>query len=116
MDSSFAFRCSSLVVLLTAAVGVTGCSSNPTVQEVLDQSSPPICEKAKECLKSFSLAYPGGIDECVTKTKNAASKQYGSDLDKQSVCTDEELTKCLNDLKAAACPPGETMPEPPCKC
>ncbi|CAN5924421.1 hypothetical protein BH11MYX4_BH11MYX4_47670 [soil metagenome] len=115
MRSSHASRFASLLGLLSVALAAA-CTTNPTAQEVVDQSTPPICEKAKQCLTSFAVAYPGGVDECVTKTKDAAAKKYGSDLEKHSVCTDEELTKCIQDLNAAACPPGETLPEIPCKC
>jgi hypothetical protein len=108
-------RLASFVALASVALA-TACTTNPTAQEVVDRSTPPICEKAKQCLSTFAVAYPGGIDDCVAKTKDAASKKYGSDLEKSSVCTDDEVSKCIEDLKAAACPPGETMPEIPCKC
>jgi hypothetical protein len=95
---------------------VAACTSRPSVQEVLDQSTPPICEKSKECAgAAFAVAYPGGVDECVSKTKAEASKKYGGDLDKSSVCSDEELDKCLKDFKAAACP-ATGLPKIPCDC
>lgn len=106
----------SFFALSFAALAIA-CSSNPTVQEVIDQSSPPICEKLKECSPTtFPLAYPGGVTECVTKTKDASAKKYGSDLSKSSVCTDDEVTKCLNDFKALACPADGSTPNVPCNC
>jgi hypothetical protein len=106
----------SLFAFCAAALAIA-CNGNPTVQEVIDQSSPPICEKLKECSPaSFPLAYPGGVDECVTKTKDASAKKYGSDLSKHSVCTDEEVSKCLNDFKAQACPADGSSPTVPCNC
>ncbi|MBX3259672.1 MAG: hypothetical protein KIS78_08365 [Labilithrix sp.] len=108
----------SLVVSFVFAGLVAACSGRPSVEEVLDRSSPVICEKAKECAGelTFSTAYPGGVDECVTKTKDAGKQKYGSDLDKSSVCTDEELDKCLEDLKAATCPADKSLPPVPCDC
>lgn len=106
--SVFAFAVAGLAI---------ACSSNPTVREVIDQSSPPICEKLKECSSAaFPLAYPGGVDECVTKIKDASAKKYGSDLSKSSVCTDDEVTKCLSDFKAQACPADGSTPTVPCNC
>jgi hypothetical protein len=113
---SYPIHTTSLLALLTVALA-TACSANPTAQEVIDKSAPPICEKAKECAAaSFAISYPGGVDECVTKTKSEVSKKYGSDLEKSSVCTDDELDKCIKDLKASACPAGEALPQIPCKC
>ena len=104
-----------LAVLLGAFAAA--CSAHPTAQEAVDRSTPPICEKAKECAAaSFALTYAGGVDECVTKLKSEVAKKFGSDLEKSSVCTDDELDKCIKDLKASACPPGEALPQIPCKC
>jgi len=105
-----------LLAFSVAALAIA-CSSNPTVQEVINQSSPAICEKLKECSPAtFAQAYPGGVDDCVTKTKDTSAKKYGSDLSKQSVCTDDEVTKCLNDFKAQACPANGSSPTVPCNC
>ena len=102
---------------LVVSVLLAACTGRPTVQEVVDKSASPICEKTKECSSAgFDLAYPGGVTECVTKTKEAATKKYGGDLDKSSVCTDEELDKCLQDFKAAACPADSAAPKVPCDC
>lgn len=96
---------------------VAGCTSNPSAQEVVDQSTPVICDKSKECAGAgFDLAYPGGVDECVSKTKASLSQKYGSDLEKSSTCTDDELTKCLDDFKAAACAANGSLPPVPCNC
>ena len=101
-----------LTVLLVAA-----CTGHPSVEEVVDRSTPPICDKTKECAgAAFTVAYPGGVDECVTKTKVEAKKKYGNDLSKNSSCTDEELNKCLQDFKALACPAGGGRPKVPCDC
>lgn len=62
------------------------------------------------------MAFPGGVDECVTKIKDASAKKYGSDLSKSSVCTDDELTKCLSDFKAQACPADGSTRAVPCNC
>jgi hypothetical protein len=75
-----------------------------------------ICDKAKECLPTFDLSYPGGVSECVTKTKAEAAKKYGDDLDRRSTCTDAELDRCLEQLRAAACPGGGALPKAPCEC
>jgi hypothetical protein len=106
---------------LLAFLSVTvfaACVGRPTAGEVVDQSAPVICEKSKECAGEgvFALAYPGGVDECVEKTKADASKKFGDDLDKSSVCTDDELAKCLDDFKTAACPADGSTPKPPCDC
>jgi hypothetical protein len=116
MNASSRLRPTSVLAVLTVAFAAA-CSVNPTAQEVVDRSTPPICEKAKECAAaSFALTYAGGVDECVTKTKSEVAKKYGSDLEKSSVCTDDELDACIKDLKASACPPGEALPQIPCKC
>ncbi|MBK6695314.1 MAG: hypothetical protein IPG50_24350 [Myxococcales bacterium] len=107
-------RTASLVVVLSSVTAA--CAGRPSVQEVLDQSTPVICEKLKECAPtSFTAAFPGGVDECTSKTKAEASKKYGSDVSKSSVCTDDELETCLKDYKAAACS-GGTAPKIPCDC
>lgn len=103
------------VLLITASAAA--CSSNPTAQEVVDQSTPAICEKSSECAPAaFAVAYPGGREECISKTKTEVTKSYGGDLEKTSVCTDDELDKCLKDLKAATCPAGGSLPKVPCNC
>ena len=109
---------SSLLFVLSSLAVLAACTGRPSAQEVVDRSAPAICEKAKECSSelSFSTAYPGGVDECVTKTKSEATKKYGDDLEKSSVCTDEELEKCLGDFKATACPSGSAPPDVPCDC
>lgn len=107
----------SITVLLVPSL-LVACADRPSAQEVVDKSTPVICEKVKECSGDlrFGAAYPGGVDECVTKTKAEASKKYGDDLEKSSVCTDEELDKCLQDFKAVACPADGTAPPVPCDC
>lgn len=110
----------SLFALASLAFGgvLAGCTLNPTVEDVVEESAPVICNKMKECSDDvvFSMAYPGGVDECVSKTKSEASKKYGGDLDKRSTCTDEELDKCLQDFKATACPKDGSLPKVPCDC
>lgn len=116
MRSAPRLRASAFLALVALTL-VAACSAHPSVQEVVDRSTPPICEKTKECAAAaFTVAYPGGVDECVSKTKAAATKKYGNDLSKSSVCTDDELDKCLSDFKAAACPPGAALPAIPCNC
>ena len=117
MHISIRFGVAIVASFIITAV-VAGCTGRPSAEEVVDRSTPAICEKAKECSGelSFSSAYPGGVDECITKTKAEAKKKYGADLQKSSVCTDEELDKCLQDLKAAECPAGKAMPDVPCDC
>ena len=97
---------------------LAACTSNPTAEEVVDQSTPVICEKVKECSGelAFAAAYPGGVDDCVTRTKAEAKKKYGDKLDGQSVCTDEEVERCLQDLRAAECPADGSPPAAPCNC
>ena len=97
---------------------LAACTSNPSAEEVVDQSTPVICEKVKECRGelAFSMAYPGGIDECVSRTKAEVQKKYGDDLEASSVCTDEELEKCISDLRAAPCPADGSAPPVPCNC
>lgn len=107
----------SLSVLALAGVLAAGCSSNPSAQEVVDQSTPVICAKYQECLgATFQLTYPGGVDECTSKTRGAAEKKYGSDLDRSSTCTDDELTKCLDTFEATACGANGELPAVPCNC
>lgn len=107
-----------ILALVLAATALVACTSRPSAGEVVDQSTPVICAKSKECAGDtvFALAHPGGVDECVTKTKAEVKKQYGADLDKDSVCTDDELDKCLTNFKAAACPAGSSLPKLPCNC
>lgn len=115
MNSCFRNFASVLAILTLACAAA--CSTNPSAQEVVDKSTPIICAKLKECQgAAFTLAYPGDVDECVTKTKAAASSKYGGDLGKSSVCTDDELDKCLNDFKAETCPADGSAPAVPCNC
>lgn len=104
----------SLVALAVSA----GCSSKPSGQDVIDESVPVICQKLAECEgdKNFKIVFPGGQDECVSKTKRSVSASRGGDLDKTSVCSDDELTTCLDDFKAAKCTEGGGLPSFPCNC
>lgn len=97
---------------------VSACTTGPTAQDVVDESTPAICEKVKECSGeiAFSRAYPGGVEDCVTRTKAEVSKKYGDDLERRSVCTDEQLDKCISDLRAATCPADGSAPAAPCDC
>lgn len=105
-----------LVLTLTLVV-LAACTGKTTAQAVVDRSSPVICEKTKQCTAAlFAVAYPNGVDECVTKTKAEAQKKYGGDLSKSSVCTDDELDSCLNTFKGEACPAGGGLPKVPCDC
>ena len=111
-------RVLSAALLLSSIFLGVACKSDehPTGSEVVDRSAPAICDKQKECQGAlFELAYPGGVGECVTKT-SASVKAQGKDLSAESVCTDEELTKCIDDLKAAACKEDGSMPDVPCRC
>lgn len=65
---------------------------------------------------SFEVAYRGGQDECVSRTKKSVSATYGGDLDTSSVCTDDELSTCVDDFKAAECKEGGGLPTFPCNC
>lgn len=106
-----------MVFGLTAAACALG---HPTGHEVVDRSTPVICEKAKQCAgdAKFSRTY-GSVDDCVAKTKAGVEAQR-SDLDKHSVCSDTEVDKCLDDLRAAPCPAqpagGVALPAAPCDC
>lgn len=95
-----------------------GCSSNPTAREVVDRSTPITCDKIKQCSgdAAFAAAFPNGTSECVEKTKAQVSQKFGGDLDKSSVCDDAQLTKCLDDFKAAACKANGQPPDVPCDC
>ena len=43
--------------------------------------------------------------------------EYGDDLEKQSVCTDDQVDQCVKDIKAEACPADKTTSiAVPCKC
>ena len=97
---------------------LAACSSKPTAEEVVNQSTPAICEKVKECSgeAAFAAAYPGGVDDCVTRTKAEAKKKYGDKLDAESVCTDDEVERCLEDLRGAACGADGSPPPVPCNC
>lgn len=88
------------------------------MEEVIDQSAPVICEKVKECSGelAFGLAYRGGVDDCVARTNAEAKKKYGDKLDAQSVCTDEEVENCLDDLRKSECPADGSAPAVPCNC
>jgi hypothetical protein len=110
----FSFALSAL--LLVGALAA--CTSDPTAEDVVNRATPVICEKTKECRGEalFSLAYPGGTDECVSKTKEQVSRKYGDDLDRRSTCTEEELEKCLDDFKAAKCGDSGELPPVPCDC
>lgn len=97
---------------------LVGCGSSPTVEEVIDKSAPAICDKAKECYEAavFSTAFPGGVDECVTKVKTESKSSMKDKLDQTSVCDDAAVDKCLSDLKGAACSGQNQLPKPPCDC
>jgi hypothetical protein len=97
-------------------VALAACSLGPTAQDVVDRSSPVVCDKAKQCISTFDLSFPGGTAECTTKVKAEAEKKYGGDLARHSTCTDDELETCLQKLKTAACPGGDKLPQPPCDC
>src|SRR4051812_33540045 len=90
-----------LTASLTGALAMA-CNLGPSAQDVVDKAAPAVCDKTKECSGEllFGSAYPGGVDECVTKTKDALKKKYGNDLDKRSVCDDDQLDKCVKDIKA----------------
>ena len=108
---------SALFLVSSILLGVA-CTSDerPTGAEVVDRSAPVLCEKQKECQATlFEVAYPGGVSECTTRTSNTVKAQR-KDLSAESVCTDDELTKCLNDLKAAACKKDGSIPDIPCRC
>lgn len=106
-----------LVALPSALLVLAACTGRPSAEEVVDRSSPVICDKAKECVSTFALSFPGGTSECVTKVKAETTKKYGGDLDgKVSACTDEEVDACLQKLKTAACPGDDKLPQPPCDC
>ena len=109
---------SSVALALTALSLGAGCNPNPSAQEVVDRSAPALCKKAQECgAASFATAYPGGVDDCTAKTKATVSKQYGSDLSRSSVCTDDEVDSCMKALEAEACPAdGSLLPAVPCNC
>lgn len=92
------------------------CTLGPTGQDVVDESAPVICEKAKECSPTFDIVYPGGVPECAQKVKSELTKRYGDQLERQSVCTQEQLDSCLKGLRAAACPGNGELPKPPCDC
>jgi hypothetical protein len=105
----------------TTALLVSACAlGHPTGHDVVNTSTPAICQKAKECAGDgkFSRAY-GSMDDCISKTKAAVEAQR-SDLDRHSACSDSEVDKCINDLKAAACPTqpinGVALPTVPCDC
>lgn len=107
---------------LLALTLLLACSPHPTAGEVVDRTAPVACEKAKQCNgdAKFELAYPGGATDCVNRVKSESEKKLGSDLSKSSVCTDEEVDKCLEDLKNATCPEQKAtelvLPAAPCNC
>jgi hypothetical protein len=117
MISSHSLR--AFIAASVIAGSCTACDLGPTAQDVVDKAAPAVCDKYKECTGDdlFSLAYAGGTDECVSKSKDALKKKYGDDLDKRSVCDDDQLDQCIKDIKAAACPADKSQPiAVPCDC
>ena len=103
---------------VAALVLVTGCHPNPSGEEVVDKFAPAVCAKAQQCGGAqFDVAYPGGIDDCTAHTKSTVAQQYGGDLSKTSVCSDDEVDSCVNSLQNEACPTdGSVLPASPCDC
>lgn len=102
----------------SALCALVACVTNPSAEEVVNKTTPTICAKTKECSgdAKFTLAFPGGVDECVTKTKDEFRKKNADKLDATSVCTDDEVDKCMKDFSAAACGAGGALPPVPCGC
>ena len=100
---------------VVAFLGLAACTDHPSGEEVVDRSVPVICAKTQECSGAlFELAYPGGLSACESSTKEKV--KASRDLDGDSVCTDDELNKCLDQFKAAACKEDGSIPDVPCKC
>jgi hypothetical protein len=100
--------------VLTCLVACGG----PTWGEVAERFSQPGCKKIKECgdEKKFAAAFPGGVDECARKTVAEMKTARPDDWDARSVCTDEEVDKCIKDFEAMACPPNIDDLKVPCDC
>jgi hypothetical protein len=103
---------------LGALSALIACITNPSAEEVVNRTTPAICAKTKECSgdAKFTAAFPGGVDDCVTKTKDEFKKKNGDKLGATSVCTDDEVDKCIKDLQAAPCGAGGALPPVPCDC
>jgi hypothetical protein len=101
--------------VLALTLTLAACLVNPTVGEVVDDFGPPFCDRVKECNPgTFELAYPGGQADCVNKAREALKKQKGNDvLEKRSVCTQEEVDICVEDVKKVEC---STLSSPPPSC
>lgn len=110
-----------LSFVVVSALAVVACSTHPSAREVVDRTAPVACDKVKQCNgdDKFNQAY-ATMDDCIAKVKSESEKKFGSDLDKASKCTDDEVTKCLDDLKNATCPPQQAtqlvVPPAPCDC
>lgn len=105
------------LVLSFVFLSLAACNSNPTGEEVIDRAAPGICTKIQECnAAGFAATYPGGIDDCAARTKSEMSQKYGSDLDRHSVCSDDEVDSCMKNLEAETCPADGSLPAVPCDC
>jgi hypothetical protein len=92
-------------------------SAHPKVKDVLQQYAPAVCAKVRECFRpSYDLTYPGGDDECVSKTVAAAEKRYADKLEGRSVCANDVVEQCFEDFAASACPSEPKDLSLPCNC
>lgn len=106
--------------VLASVMGILafGCSTRPTVTEVIDTSAQPICAKIKECAgdEEYAKLWPDGVEQCVTVNSQRLKDAHKDQLDKASVCTDHELDLCLQNLKNATCPADYKDLRAPCDC
>lgn len=86
--------------LLPSLVLITLAACGPSAEEAARDFLPVYCDKVKECAPaSFSASFKSTAD-CVEKGVSGIPE---GDRDKRSACDDDEISVCVNDIKAASC-------------
>jgi len=97
------------IALLLAPLGCGGDDSNPPLADVAKQYGASYCKKLAECMgnDAFELAYPGGRQDCATRSYRI----YGTT--ERSICSQEWWDTCSKDLEASTCILSSTdLPRP----
>lgn len=79
---------------------VTGCGII-TAEEAARDFLPTFCERVQECAPAaFTLAYPGGVDECVEDGVDSIPEENRG---RRSACSESQIEQCRSDVQSAAC-------------
>jgi len=107
--------CVRVLLVTVPMVGLIACSSadaHPSARAAGEEFLGAYCQRLSDCFGPlFTSAYPGGVNECVTKGIGSLSDPSAEDA-----CTQGQIDQCTADVRTESCASSLSASTLPASC